>query len=273
MKEEKSRRKVAILDNCEIDTLYRLKEENIPVELALESYDYILIPGWVWTEVCDSEDRKEYVKDLIRKRLPVKILLEKRYIELVKEDLVLLKGFHIAIRRYGHINGYFQKNILKGKEAVEIDYLYEEWIKIIYNDWPIKGEEIKRSDGSIRESKKNAGEISIAFLAYLLKQKNQDLDITIWSHDSDCRLCIEAINEKEQLFISYKNVDTILKKLYEKNIIEIKRINKLIDCVRSERKVIYFIKKKDSSSELRMEVIDNNKIRELLYSSDCEIIW
>ena len=47
MKEEKSRRKVAILDNCEIDTLYRLKEENIPVELALESYDYILIPGWV----------------------------------------------------------------------------------------------------------------------------------------------------------------------------------------------------------------------------------
>ena len=80
MKEEKSRRKVAILDNCEIDTLYRLKEENIPVELALESYDYILIPGWVWTEVCDSEDRKEYVKDLIRKRLPVKILLEKRYI-------------------------------------------------------------------------------------------------------------------------------------------------------------------------------------------------
>ena len=35
MKEEKSRRKVAILDNCEIDTLYRLKEENIPVELDL----------------------------------------------------------------------------------------------------------------------------------------------------------------------------------------------------------------------------------------------
>ncbi|MEY8482048.1 hypothetical protein AALD74_09370 [Lachnospiraceae bacterium 48-21] len=67
-------------------------------------------------------------------------------------------------------------------------------------------------------------------------------------------------------------LDTILKELYEKNIID-KRINKLIDCVRSERKVIYFIKKKDSSSELRMEVIDNNKIRELLYSSDCEIIW
>ncbi len=91
-------------------------------------------------------------------------------------------------------------------------------------------------------------------MAYLLKQKNQDLDITIWSHDSDCRLCIEAINEKEQLFISYKNVDTILKELYEKNIIEIKRINKLIDCVRSERKVIYFIKKKILAANLEWKL-------------------
>lgn len=45
MKEEKSGRKVAILDNCEIDTLYRLKKKKIPLEMTLESYDYILIPG------------------------------------------------------------------------------------------------------------------------------------------------------------------------------------------------------------------------------------
>lgn len=213
------------------------------------------------------------MEKLIEKGLPIEILPEDRYIEIIDEDLVLIKGFYMAIRRYGYLNGFFQKNILKGKEAVEIDYLYKDWIEIIYNDWPIKGEEIRRSDGSIRESKKNAGEISIAFLAYLLKQKNQDIDITIWSHDSDCRLCIEAIKEKEELFLSYKNVDIILKELYEKNIIPINKINELIDCVRNERRVTYFIKKKDSSSETRMEVIDNNKFRELVYSSDCEIIW
>ena len=43
----RSRYKVAILDNCEIEALYRLDMEHVPVEITLESYDVILIPGWV----------------------------------------------------------------------------------------------------------------------------------------------------------------------------------------------------------------------------------
>ncbi len=273
MKEEKSRCTVAILDNCEIEILNRLKG-RIPVEKTLESYDYILIPGWVWEEVCDSRFRKDYIEDLIKRGFPIKILPEKRYIEVVNEELTLIKGFDMIVRIYGHVRGYFHRNILKSKEAVEIDYLYDEWIDIIYSDWPIKGAVIERSDGSSRVSKKNAGEISIAFLAYLLKyQKNKDIDITIWSHDSDCKACIDAINEKQNFFLSYKNIDIILKELFEKNYLETHEINELVDNVRNERKMIYSLEKADSSSELRMEVIDNNRFKELIYCFNCEIIW
>ena len=87
MEAAKSRCKVAILDNCEIETLYRLNKEKVPVEKTLESYDFILIPGWVWTEVCDSKYRKRFIKLLIKRGLPIIILPEERYIEIVNGEL------------------------------------------------------------------------------------------------------------------------------------------------------------------------------------------
>lgn len=285
MTEAKNRYKVAIWDNCEIEALYRLDSEHIPVEKTLESYDVILIPGWVWIEVCDSKYRKNYVKSLIEKGVPIKILPEGRYIEIVNKELILLKFFHMAIRPYIQIKSYFNKYILKGKEESEIDYLYEEWIKKVYNGWPIKGEKIECANGKSREKRKNAGEISITFLACLIKYRmKQNVEITIWSHDSDCKFCVNKINEqlckvaelkKEvgKIDLSYKNVDSILKELYEKNIIDIQEIDQLIDNVRNERKMIYILKKNDNTCELREDIIDNIKLIELICAYDSEIIW
>lgn len=281
----RSRYKVAILDNCEIEALYRLDMEHVPVEITLESYDVILIPGRVWIEICDSKFRKNYVKSLIEKGLPIKILPEERYIEIVNKELVLLKFFHMAIRPYIQIKSYFNKYILKRKEEAEIDYLYEEWIKKVYNEWPIKGAKIEGVNGNSREKRKNAGEISITFLACLIKYRmKEDVELTIWSHDSDCKYCVDIINEQlckvvelkkevEKIILTYKNIDIILKELFEKNIINIQEIDQLIDKVRNQRRMIYILKKNDNTYELREEVIDHIKMIDLILTYNSGIIW
>jgi len=49
--------KVCILDNNSIEFLTRVKKSVSPGKI-FGQYDIILIPQWVWIEVCDSDIRK-----------------------------------------------------------------------------------------------------------------------------------------------------------------------------------------------------------------------
>ena len=281
---EKEKYKIAILDNCEIELLRCLRNEKVPVEETLGSYDYILIPGWVWKEVCDSGYRKAYIHALIREGYPVKILPEKKYVKLVNEELTLLSLFDMGIRPYGLLMRYLHRDILKGKEKVDIEYLYEEWISLIYEEWPLAGKVITDSSGMQRTQKKNAGEISIAFLAHVLAyQKKKDVEITIWTHDADCRLCVNEISKQLEkstyislragAFFSYKNFDNILQELLKNKHIDRSEACRLIDKMREERKITYTRYKEDDTTELRVERIDNERFKELLIDETIDLIW
>lgn len=54
---------VCILDNNSIEFLTWIHGSISPEKIFMQ-YDIILIPGWVWVEVCDSENRKSYINDL-----------------------------------------------------------------------------------------------------------------------------------------------------------------------------------------------------------------
>lgn len=276
MEHKKEKYSIAVFDNNEIEKLNQLKRRGIPIGCTLAQYDFILIPGWVWEEVCDSNYRKSFVTDLMSEGYPIRIVSEKNYSKIVGEELLLLQVFEKAIMPYAELKSYFRKHILGQKPLVDIDYLYEEWIEIIYMNWPLHGKEFLRSSGEKRIQKKNAGEISIAFLIFLLKfQKCAPVEVTVWTHDRDCRLCIETILEKLKLdtSFSYKNLDNILQECWKKEVINKDELECLVVALREERRITYLYKKEDNSNEFRTEIVDNNKYIEYLIEDKVEFVF
>lgn len=284
MQEESRKIRIAILDNNEIEVLLQMNREGAPVEVTLESYDYILIPGWVWKEVCDSVYRKGYIQELVREGYPIRIVRESQYNKIVDEELTLLKLFGMSISLYGELIRYLRQEILKGNAEDEVDYFYHEWIDKIYDNWPLEGDTFTNGFGLERIKKKNAGEVSIAFLAYALAyQKEKEVEITIWSHDGDCRKCIQEMLKKirknkqiqfgSQIEFSYKNFENILLELLEKNYIDIATSEQLIDEIRDERKIHYIRKKEDNTHENREETVENTRFKQMVAENNIIVIW
>ena len=179
---------------------------------------------------------------------PIKIVQEKKYVDIVTEELTLISLFEMAIRPYGQLKGYFNRCILKGKDKEDIDYFYEEWIDKIYDEWPLTSAVITTGSGKKRVKKKNAGEISAVFLASILAyQKEKEIEVTIWSRDADCRMCMtELANQvngehlalRGEAIASFKNVDIVLREIFRKKLIEITDWNRIVDNIRFKKLVI-----------------------------------
>ena len=73
--------KVCILDNNSVEFLTWVRGSISP-EKIFRQYDMIFIPKWVWTEVCDSQNRKSYINDL-KHYSKVQIIDEVDYLTLV----------------------------------------------------------------------------------------------------------------------------------------------------------------------------------------------
>ncbi|WP_265447961.1 hypothetical protein [Acetivibrio straminisolvens] len=73
--------KVCILDNNSVEFLTWVRKSVSP-EKIFSQYDMILIPQWVWVEVCDSDNRKSYINDL-KHYSKVQIIDEVDYLTLV----------------------------------------------------------------------------------------------------------------------------------------------------------------------------------------------
>lgn len=79
----RSKLKICILDNNMIEVLTRASSV-ITQNYIYAQYDIILIPGWVYEEVQDSEVRVSYINELqSRYNLNVYIIREKDYSELI----------------------------------------------------------------------------------------------------------------------------------------------------------------------------------------------
>jgi len=109
------RKQIAILDNNEIENLLRLSNRGIPITTILGNYKYILIPGWVYEEVCDSEFRSNFVQGLGNQGFPIYVLYETDYTKVIPQEGKLLGLFQMAISLYAQLRGQFKKIILKNK--------------------------------------------------------------------------------------------------------------------------------------------------------------
>lgn len=271
-----TKEKIAILDNCEVVTFHKFMREGMSIEKSLDYYDRIIIPGWVWTEISDSKYRRQYVEELQGKGYPIEILQEKDYLQIIDEELTLLQIFEEVIKPFAELRTKYCKYILRGKPKEEIDYFYSEWVELIYDKWPGSGKTICNSEGQERVLKHNAGEISIAFLAALLTcQGNKE--ITIFTHDADCRCYIQSVQKgvslSEGLRVSYKNSNIILKDFLNKNIFEKNSVEQLIDKVHETRSLTYIYRKSDGTNELRDEKVDAASFKKMVSDDLIDIVW
>lgn len=271
-----TKEKVAILDNCAVATLHRFMREGMSIEKSLDYYDRIIIPGWVWTEICDSKYRKQYIEELQEKGYPIEVLSEKDYLQVVDEELTLLRLFEEVIKPYAELRSNYWRYILKGKPREDIDYFYSEWIEIIYDNWPGNGKMIYSSEGHERMLKHNAGEVSIAFLASVLAHQSNS-EITIFTHDADCRCYIQSVQNGTvlggNLRVSYKNGNIILKEFLKNKIFDKSSVEQLVDKVHEVRTVTYIYRKSDGTNELRDEKVDAASFKKMVSDELVEIIW
>ncbi|MFU0801090.1 MAG: hypothetical protein ACFWUE_10630 [Xylanivirga thermophila] len=145
--------KVCILDNNSIEFLTRI-QCCIRPEKIFSQYDIILVPEWVWIEVCDSENRKDYINDL-KHYSKVQIIDEVDYLILVDyKEAELYYLFLYCCYNVSRLVSFIKKNILKNRPIEDLDS-YEEWLNIFYEEGL---DQKKLSNGRIQ--RKNAGEIS-----------------------------------------------------------------------------------------------------------------
>lgn len=223
------RKRILIFDNNNIQFCY----QNIiffPVEFICENYDLILVPDWVLQEINHSEERKEYLFDL-----PIDMLMlveEEDYLPLVDyNDQLLINLFKAAASPFTSCKRFF-KGLSKGIEMN--NEIPDNWVSDFYDN----GFSTRiAQDG--RELKKNAGEISVLVLSYLLCNKfSQKIDyITISTSDYGCYIikkkildyfCKSELRRKQTWpTIGFKSTDLILIEAFKKNLIRLEHIEQL----------------------------------------------
>ena len=276
--------KVCILDNNIVEFMNKLKNNGISTDLIFNQYDIVIIPSWVAEEINDSVYRKAFIEELKNKGILIYEVEEKDYIYLVNgEELNILNICLFSVGKVAVINSYIRKEIIGGNNLDDIDYEYKEWIEKLYNEWPMPRRQITRSNNVIREQKKNAGEISITIIANILSYYYPNLKtITLMTYDKDCYDYVKYSEEKlldykgflgrENSKITFKSNDVILFELVNK-ITSLEVLKEIINMVRMPRKVRYSKQKEDMSFEEYIEVVDNNKLLEIIEDTSLHIIF
>ncbi len=270
--------KVCILDNNSVEFLTRVRESISP-EKIFKQYDMILIPQWVWTEICDSENRKSYVNDL-KQYSEVQIIDEVDYLILVDyKEAELFYLFLYSCYNVCMLVSFIRRKILKNRPVEELDP-YEEWLDVFYKEG--LGQKKLSND---RIQKKNAGEISISVLSYILSfYYNKNIDnITIFSNDSDAYEFVSKAKEKlykderfmgrDNTSVTFKSNDFLIYEWTRLGYIDEQNIRTFVDSYRQARKIKFTRKKKDNSIEEQYKLIDNAAFLEIVKDSTIYIIF
>ncbi len=270
--EDKER--IAILDTSSIAFMQLLSSKGIRPDTILKDYELILIPEWVLTEVNDSEGRARYLQEMIDGGYPVRSIAEERYSDLTfGEEGNLLQIVLASTQLLGRLRSYLRRFV----EATDIldTEAYSYWIKKLYEDWPLQGEEL--SSGRIR--KKNAGEVSITILTEVISWYYPETEaLTVYSQDRDAfefqrraeASLREVFTSRTPVPVSFKSNDAILCQLYregEINISDIKSYRK------DERKITYSKEQPDHSVILVTEQVDNDDFVDLVQDQTVHIIF
>ena len=185
-------KKIALLDNSTIAFMQQLEYKGCQPEYLLQVYDVIFLPAWVAEEVQDSEYRVQYVEALCQRGIPIRLIREEFYSDLMDgEEIYLYHIVKASISRLGALLKYMRLYVDK-KDPLDID-VYENWIRDMYINWPISDEVLVAG----RMKKKNAGEISLTILAEIFSWHYTNTDIlTVYTQDTDAYAFQKAANEK-----------------------------------------------------------------------------
>lgn len=268
------KRHIALLDTSSISFMQGLSEKGLQVEAILKDYDLILIPEWVLTEINDAPGRADYVQKLIDEEYPIYYIEEGTYTDLSNgEEGNLYQIVLASTSRLARIRSYLRQYVGKA-DPLDMD-AYRDWIKKLYDEWPIPGETL--SNGRIR--KKNAGEVSITILAEIVSWYYPETKaLTIYSQDGDTyEFQRKAEAELRDVFatrtpvpVSYKSNDAILCQLVRNGNIN---IDNLGDYRKDVRKITYSKEQDDHSIVLVTELVDNALFAQLVDDETVHIIF
>ena len=268
------KRHIALLDTSSISFMQGLSEKGLQVEAILKDYDLILIPEWVLTEINDAPGRADYVQKLIDEEYPIYCIEEGTYTDLANgEEGNLYQIVLASTSRLARIRSYLRQYVGKA-DPLDMD-AYRDWIKKLYDEWPIPGETL--SNGRIR--KKNAGEVSITILAEIVSWYYPETKaLTIYSQDGDTyEFQRKAEAELRDVFatrtpvpVSYKSNDAILCQLVRNGNIN---IDNLGDYRKDVRKITYSKEQDDHSIVLVTELVDNALFAQLVSDKTVHIIF
>ena len=154
---------IALMDTSSISFMQSLQNKGIKFDSIFKDYELILIPKWVLTEIEDAPGRAEYIQKLIEDGYPIFSIAEDTYSELTGyEEGNLYQIVQASASLLVSVKSYLRRNVDKN-DPLDME-AYTDWIKRLYEEWPIPGEVL--SNGRVR--KKNAGEISITILAEIV---------------------------------------------------------------------------------------------------------
>ena len=268
------KRHIALLDTSSISFMQGLSEKGLQVEAILKDYDLILIPEWVLTEINDAPGRADYVQKLIDEEYPIYCIEEGTYTDLANgEEGNLYQIVLASTSRLARIRSYLRQYVRKA-DPLDMD-AYRDWIKKLYDEWPIPGETL--SNGRIR--KKNSGEVSITILAEIVSWYYPETKaLTIYSQDGDTyEFQRKAEAELRDVFatrtpvpVSYKSNDAILCQLVRNGNIN---IDNLGDYRKDVRRITYSKEQDDHSIVLVTELVDNALFAQLVDDETVHIIF
>jgi len=268
------KRHIALLDTSSISFMQGLSIKGLQPEVILNDYDLVLIPEWVLTEINDAPGRADYVQKLIEQGYPIYCIEESTYTDLANgEEGNLYQIVLASTSRLARIRSYLRQYIGKA-DPLDMD-AYKNWIKKLYDEWPISGEMLLNG----RVKKKNAGEVSITILAEVVSWYYPETKaLTIYSQDGDTyEFQRKAEADLRDIFatrtpvpVSYKSNDAILCQLAREGEIN---VDNLGDYRKDVRKITYSKEQDDHSIILVTELVDNELFAQLVLDKSVHIIF
>lgn len=269
-------KRIALLDNSAVSFMLQLDNKGYKPDLMLQGYDVIFLPEWVVEEIRDSESRVQYIERLENTGVPIKIIKEYFYSNLMdKEEIFLYEIVKAAVSRLGDLKKYLRENVDK-EDPLDMEP-YEDWIREMYTNWPMEG----GLTVSGRVKKKNAGEISLTILSEIFSWHYPDTEIlTVYTQDSDSyvfQTCVEELLKKADhlknvapVSVTYRSNDSILCQMYRDKQLAIEEIG---DIRKDARNVIYTLMREDNTVALVTKVLDNEEFVKLIQNKSVQIIF
>ncbi len=267
-------KRIALLDNSAIAFMLQLDSRGHAPEVLLQDYDVVFLPQWVAQEVEDSEFRVKYLEKLVAKGIPICIIKESAYSDLMDGEEVYL--FHIVkatVSRLGVFLKYMRLSVEK-EDPLDMEP-YEEWIQEMYRNWPMS------IDITIegRTKKKNAGEISLTILSEVFSWHYPETEVlTVYTQDRDSYVFQKQAEEelrkifknKTPVSVTYRSNDSIMCQLYRNKQLSLDEIR---DIRKDVRYVTYISKRSDNSVALETKKLSNEGFIELIQDDSVQIVF